>query len=176
MNLFPIAATDMDMIIGLIAVVTWILAQIFGRKKTDSTPRGPAPDSTSPVDPRDELRKFFEEMEKTMKPAAEPKPSAPPPPLPPPRSHSHPRREAGRSRAFAPPAVAPQEQSLPVPSAQEAAQAFMEPPTGKGPASLVASVPLPHRPPVIEGIQDPASLRKMIVTMEVLGKPVALRQ
>ena len=70
-------AADMDVIIGVIAVVGWILAQIFGKKKGDPSQQEESPPPTgTTLDPRDELRKFFEELEKSAKP------QAPPPPLP----------------------------------------------------------------------------------------------
>ena len=170
MNFFPIAATDMDMVIGIIAVATWILAQIFGRKKSDTPPDSPSQAPGLPTDPQDELRKFFEDMARGGSP--EPRPAAPHPPLPPPRTHVHVKREKAWIRVPEPSPA----QDVPVLTAREAAPAFMDPGIPIPATVPVVTSTLPPRPPVIEGIQDPLALRKMIITMEVLGKPVALRQ
>ncbi len=171
MNFLPIAASDMDIVIGIIAVVGWILAQIFGRKKSGAPSETPPQESTRPANPQDELRKFFEEMEKNLNPQAEPKPVAPPPPpVPSPRRHIHFKSEKMHSRAYEPIPT----HDVPVVTAREAAQAFMEA-SPQSPATVpLMTATLAPRPP-IEGIRDPWALRKMIVTMEVLGKPVALR-
>jgi hypothetical protein len=171
MNFLPIAASDMDVIIGIIAVIGWIVAQVMGKKKAGDKTE-PTPGETAlPTDPQDELRKFFEEMEKTLKPAEQPR-TVPPPPLPTPRPHPKPRWDrpvATQSHAVeSVPAYPPSLQS-----AQEAARVFMKAAERAAAVPTIPTVPKPTL--VLEGFHDRLALRKMIVTMEVLGKPVALR-
>lgn len=167
MGFFPIAASDMDMIIGIIAVIGWILAQVMGRKKDGGTPDGSPPPSAPPTDPQDELRKFFEEMEKTLAPKVEPKPAVPPP-VP---AHQH--RAPARKRA---PVVI--ETPVTPPALRAPVAARTEPPM-IAPELTLSALPTSVLPVVhsrmTEGIGDPATLRRMIVAMEVLGKPVALK-
>lgn len=174
MTLFPIAATDMDVIIGIIAVIGWILAQVLGRKK-EGTPSERPPDSTTaPADPQEELRKFFEEMERSLKP---PPPPEPEPARPPPLPASPPRRRRAPAPQPVAMAAAPVAEVLepPVRAAAEAAQAFIHATTvATARAGVAPSLP-PQSPLMLEGLHNPAALRTMIVAMEVLGKPVALR-
>jgi hypothetical protein len=170
MNFLPIAASDMDVIIGIIAVIGWIVAQVMGKKKAGDKAE-PTPGETAlPTDPQDELRKFFEEMEKTLKPAEPPR--TVPPPVLAPRHHPKPRRDrpvATQSHTVeSVPAYPP-----PLQSAQEAARVFMKAAERAAAVPTIPTVPKPTL--VLEGFHDRLALRKMIVTMEVLGKPVALR-
>ena len=66
MNFLPIAASDMDVIIGIIALIGWIAAQVMGKMKGGDKTAPPPGDTAAPTDPQDELRKFFEEMEKVL--------------------------------------------------------------------------------------------------------------
>lgn len=171
MNFLPIAASDMDMIIGIIAVIGWIVAQVMGKRKAGEKTETPPGETVAPATPQDELRKFFEEMEKTLKPAEQPK-TVPPPPLPIPRHPAKPRRErpvAEHIHTVESVSAYPQ----PLQSAQEAARVFMRAAERAAAVPTIPTVPKPTL--VLAGFQDRTALRKMIVTMEVLGKPVALR-
>lgn len=167
MNAFFIAASDMDVIIGIIAVVGWILSQIFSKKKG-----GPSQQEESPpqpgttLDPRDELRKFFEELEKSAKPQPLP------PPVPPPVLQPKVRREKPVSRSPEPRPETLPAQSRPAYSAAESAQAFTRMGTVPSHPPAMASASLP---PTLPGLREPHALRKYIVATEILGKPIALR-
>lgn len=166
MNAFFIAASDMDMIIGIIAVVGWILAQIFGRKKGDPSRQEESPSQPgTPLDPRDELRKFFEELEKS------PPPQAPPPPVPPPVRQNV-QRERPVPRSPEPRPETRSSQNRPAYSAAQSALAFtrMDAVPSHPPAMASASLP-----PTLPGLREPHALRKYIVATEILGKPIALR-
>lgn len=179
MNFLPIAASSLDTIIGIVAVIGWILIQVLGRKKNGESGDAPPPSDPSGNDPQDELRKFFEEMEKTLKPEP-PKPvsapSTPPPLVPPPLVRNvRPKREPNTVQAHNSRMEPSTLEERPLKSAEEAAQAFMKT------VSRAATIPRMAIPEVQPGyivpdeLRDPVTLRKMIVTMEVLGKPVALR-
>lgn len=172
MNFLPIAASDINVIMGIIAVIGWILSQVMSRKKTGSPSDHPPSETTPPDGPQDELRKFFEEMEKTLKPVETP-PQAPPPP--PPlltRPHVQPKRERP-PRRFPTLPDQPPAPSQPLPAFTASAASTL------GPVVTSSTVPtvtrLPSAVSMTEGLTDPVALRKMIVSMEVLGKPVALR-
>ncbi len=176
MNFLPIAASDMDMIIGIIAVIGWIVAQVMGKKKAGDKTEPVPGETVAPDNPQDELRKFFEEMEKTLKPAEQPR-TVPPPPLPSPPLQTKPLQ--AKPRRERPVAVhthtvesVPAYPS-PLESAQEAARVFMRAAERAAAVPTIPKVPKPTL--VLEGFHDRVALRKMIVTMEVLGKPVALR-
>jgi len=169
MNLFFIAASDMDVIIGIIAVVGWILAQIFGKKKADTTPQAESPpEAGGPVDPGDELRRFFEEIEKKVKPPALPHPVAPPPP----QQKTHREKSSRRSHEQRQETLSSQKQ--PQYSALEAAQVFQA-----GVVSSPARSPALARPAAtlaMPELRNSITLRKFIIANEILGKPIALRQ
>jgi hypothetical protein len=169
MNLFLIAASDLDVIIGIIAVVGWILAQIFGRKKGDpSSQEGSPADSSTPIDPQDELRKFFEGLEEKVKAPAPQRPVAPPPL----QQKTHKEKSVRRSHE-------PQTETLSsqlraeyqVPVSITAFQAAVEQPAltqgGGKPTRCTSAMPELH---------NPVTLRKFIIANEILGKPIALRQ
>lgn len=171
MGLFFIAASDLDMIIGIIAVVGWILAQIFGKKKTDDAPQEPSPPGEHPSrDPRDELRKFFDELEKATKPPEESRPPAMPPPL----QQAPPRKKPARQvhvhgprvETFTPQAR-PDYATLATPLTFQAAQEA----ASSSPAAVVGRI---HSPAMPE-LRHPRALRKFIMANEILAKPVALR-
>lgn len=171
MGLFFIAASDLDMIIGIIAVVGWIIAQLFGKKKTEGSPQEPsAPDAPPSLDPRDELRKFFDELEKANKPAESSRPTAMPPPLQqaPPREkpvrrvHVH----EPRVESFSP-SPRPDYTALATPLTFQVAHET-------APSSRAAVVERIQSPAMPE-LRQPGALRKFIMANEVLGKPVALR-
>jgi len=173
MIFLPIAASDMDMVIGVIAVIVWIASQVLARKKSGTAP---GPESPTPIaEPQDELRKFFQEMEKTVKPREEPQPAAPPPPPPPQRSVVHPKRErpAHRTRTHEEPHAPPLIFTEPVFATP--APVFASPDTVPRLSVSAAVIPTSIYSPMAAELHDPVALRKMIVTMEVLGKPIALR-
>jgi hypothetical protein len=174
MTLFFFAASNMDMIIGIIAVVGWILAQILGKKKGATPPQ----DNSTPVgapsnDPRDELRKFFEELENPPEELAPAplKPTAPSGQLktrPAPKGSSSgmlhlaqpqkPNHNTGtppglRCRSY-PESIGPAEPSL----LQQAARDKLHP---------LHSLPMP-------GFRNLAALRQCIIASEILKKPIAL--
>lgn len=171
MGLFFIAASDLDMIIGIIAVVGWILAQIFGKKKADDSPQGPvSPDSSPSLDPRDELRKFFDELEKVNKPQETGRTAVPPPPL----QQAPPRERPVRRIQASEPRVAtithqpqPDYTTFNTPLAFHAMQEAIP--------SVPAIVVKPTQSPIMPELRHPRSLRKFIIANEILGKPVALR-
>ena len=173
MNFLPIAASDMDVVICIIAVIGWILSLVVGRKKTGSPSEQPPTEAPPSANPQDELRKFFEEMEKTLKPAEAQPPTLPPPPPRSIRPPAQPKRERPPRRFPALP-----EQS-PAPSSPLTVFTAPTPPTIELPIIASSTVPtvtrLPSAVSMTEGLHDPVTLRKMIVSMEVLGKPVALR-
>jgi|GEM_PF-2000658 len=174
MNFLPIAASDMDMVIGIIAVIGWIVAQVLGKMKGgDKTAPPPSEAPTPTTDPQDELRRFFEEMEKTLKPKPEPKPVSVPVP-PPPVRPSRARHEHVAIPLRVQPAAPAVDRETPMQTAEEAARVFMR--TLERAATVPAVPTFPQPCLVPEGLRDPQALRKMIVTMEVLGKPIALRQ
>lgn len=90
-SLFQTFAISGDAVIGLVAVVVWVWLSVLGKRakpdqKTQPPPMIPTPGDAS--NPQDELRKFFEDLEKGLKgpPPAEPagpfpseSPAAPPP-------------------------------------------------------------------------------------------------
>lgn len=159
----------MDVIIGIIAVVGWILAQIFGKKKADSPPPGEGPpEAGTPIDPGDELRKFFEEIEKKVQP-----PSLPQPVSPPPIQHK-PHREKTSRRSHEQRQETLSSQHQPHYSAAEAAQVFQ---AGWGtPPVPSRGMSRPALPSTLPELRNPLSLRKFIIANEILGKPIALRQ
>lgn len=168
MNHFFIAASEMDVIIGIIAVVGWILAQIFSKKKVDSSSQEEStPESGAPIDPRDELRKFFAELEKSATPHPPPQPVVQPPVLKKvqrdkPARRDHETRQETLSS-----------QNRPVYSAAESAQVFQETP-------MRAAIPHATRShthsSAMPDLRNPIALRKLIIANEILGKPIALRQ
>lgn len=181
MNLLPIAASNGDLIIGVIAVVIWIATQIAGRKK----PGEQNPEQTpGPVaNPQDELKKFFEEMEKNLKgepeaPPPLPKPvqvrptlapaKRPPPPIP----SQHPERAVTWTKSVEPKPV-PVMAMAPVRTAEESARVFLREAKSVRAAAIPTPVFAPS--PLIPELRDRVALRKAIVAMEILGKPVALR-
>ena len=169
--LLPIASSDMDVIIGIIAVVGWILSQVLSRKKGgDPTAPSHGEPTPPPLDPQDELRRFFEEMKRSVSPPEEPvKKVVPPPPVM--RAQPQPKRERPANRIRKQEEPRPSVLSTPAyvsssPMLNEPEPQFTLPVTL--PTARSVSLLMPE-------IRDPVALRKMIITMEVLGKPVALR-
>ena len=168
MNLFPIAASDMDVIIGIIAIVGWILSQIFSKKKADpSQTEGSAPEAGAPIDPRDELKKFFAELEKAANPQPPPPPVTPPP-LPKKGHKEKPSRRTPESRTETLASL-----HRPAFPATESTQGFQAAITPSFISPVLVKSALPMAMPEL---RNPAALRKFIIANEILGKPIALRQ
>lgn len=168
MTLFPIAASDMDLIIGIIAVVGWVVAQLFSKKKSASPHQEESPpESGAPIDPRAELRKFFDELEKTAKQPTAPRPVAPTPP-----PHKQHKEKAAR-RSHEPRMETLSSQSRPAYPASESARVF----TGiDAPVTFTRTLPIPAHGASMPELRNPVALRKLIIANEILGKPIALRQ
>lgn len=168
MNLFSIAASDMDVIIGIIAIVGWILSQIFSKKKTGpSQAEGSAPEAGAPIDPRDELKKFFAELEKASNPQPTPPPIAPPP-LQKKVQRDKPAHRNSESRT-----ETLSSKHRPAFSATESTRGFQPVAT---PAFVSTTLAKPLQPLAMPELRNPHSLRKFIIVNEILGKPIALRQ
>jgi hypothetical protein len=178
MGFLPIAAINMDMIIGIIAVVGWIIAQALSKKGNAAPPARPA--TTEPgrtLNPNDDLREFFENLEKglssqTGQPAQAASPTPPPLPVPAGSRHSaHRPRPVQRLRQTEaslpePDRVYPPEPSLAGLAVVSPAIAQVETVQRWGRA--------PHK--WAAGFTNPDTLRQMIVANEVLGTPLALRK
>ncbi len=168
MNPFIIAASEYN-VIGIIAFVAWILFQLFGNKKGGpSHQEGASPETGSPADPRDELRKFFEELEKSTTTIEEPQRPVTPPPLRQTPPREPPPRRLPETRIEARPT-----QVRPTYAAPDAAYTLPELPV---PSTLSKSRAKPHQPSTMPELHNPVALRKFIVATEILGKPIALRQ
>jgi len=166
----------MDMVIGVIAVVIWIATQIAGRKKPgDQTPEqmpGPV------AEPQDELRKFFEEIEKNIKGPVETAPAQPPPkpvmvPVRPPPSI--PAQAPVRATSWTSHAETTPLRTFATAPARAADDSAPVVPGKIKPARPAISPPLSITSPLMPELRDPIALRKAIVALEILGKPVALR-
>jgi hypothetical protein len=93
----PIAAANFDAVIGIIAVVVWLIMQGLSKRGKANTPPPPPPSSgNGDQAPQDDLRRFFEELEKGLSRQA---PAPTPPEIPPPVAHNHPARQQGLTRA-----------------------------------------------------------------------------
>jgi hypothetical protein len=171
MNPLTIAASDVN-VLGIIVFVVWILYQLFslGRKKEGSPQQeGSSQESGGPVDPRDELRKFFEELEKSTTTVETPqRPPTPPPIRQTPRREPPPRRPMQQRTETRPAPVRPE------PPVARPVITFPEPPIPALPLKPRA-VPLATTSYTPE-LNTPVALRKYIVATEILGKPIALRQ
>ncbi len=199
----PIAAANLDAVIGVIAVVVWLILQGLSKRGGANTPPTPPPasgdgDSSTP---QDDLRRFFEELEKGVsRQASNPAPT--PPELPPPTAPKPPPvRQQGLTRADVhgksvsakrqPPTASPVPVSIPLPA--RITPAAPKPPSTEFAWNLdfpetlssITTLRISDHPDHSDqaGKQRPPSpyysrktLRQMIVGTEVLGKPVALRR
>jgi hypothetical protein len=173
MGTLPLAAIDMDMVIGVIAVVGWIIAQILSKKGKSASPPPSIPSTGEhgqPLGTQDELRKFFQDLEKGLSGQAE-RPMPPPPP-PPARDRPHPRHarhsEMPRSRGTVQP---PSPVSLAEPSLVVMPEVLLPAPATENAQRWTKNQ---HKWSV--GFTHPDTLRQMIVATEVLGAPLALRK
>lgn len=194
MNLFSLALTNMDAIIGIVVVVFWIVIQIANRKEGKNappqTPAGPG----DPTNPQDEIRKFFEQLEKGLAGEQQEETVAPPPP-PPPRPA---RTPAASPRRFPSRAAAP---VSPVPVERPAADAYADAYADSQPSpealelqrkqvlatlereaalrsvrhTTAGTSPELRYAALRDQIRQPSSLRQLILASEILAKPVGLR-
>ena len=197
---FHMFAMSGDAVIGLIAVVIWIWLSIAGKRSKPSQKTQPPPLVPMPGDassPKDELRKFFEDLEKGLNasPPAEGTegmpapvvPAAPPPPLPSRPAHRRAPRPTSRPVPIAP-AKPVTVESLPVAAMAAAAEAMSDAPQVTRLAHVAfpdirfaettasaAATPTPVRPR-LEILRSYDGLRNAIVAAEVLGTPVGLRR
>lgn len=171
MAVFTVAAVNMDLIIGIIAVIAWIIAQSAGSKKKQPPPGPPRLPSEGPGDalsPNEDLREFFRELERGLTGQVEEQaePSAPPA-LPPPMPHH--RAARGRQAVARPAPAASRPAPVPPAAAPEPA-----PPMSAARAYALRPASSPHR--CIMGFGDRGALQRMIVASEVLAPPLALRK
>ncbi len=172
---FQTFAISGDALIGLIAVVVWIVLSVAGKRAKPEQKTTPPPLTPTPGDgqsPQDELRKFFETLEKNMgAPATEETPPVQQAPRAPVRAR---KAVPAPSVAayYAPPAPA----SLASP---EPAQA----PVPEAPAATPSPVPLAvapaHRAPPriqLDALRSRQGLQYAIVAAEILGSPVSMRR
>ncbi len=167
MKFFPLAASDTDMIIGIIAVVGWILAQIFSKEKGAPThPKGTPQTARTPPDPTEELRKLFDELKKEEKPA-------PPPPLTAisPMQYNLPKEKSAHR------IHEPRTETL---ASQKRSVYFDVEPVPFSPVKIIPelnprSLVAPTHNSALPRLGTPLTLRKYIITNEILEKPIVLR-
>lgn len=196
MSLLPIAATNMDAVIGVIAVIAWIIVQALSRKteKPNQSPRPAVPPAGDSTNPQDELRKFFEDLEKGLSGKVEetgPKETVPPSlPVPSPAPTMRPTspRSFTQRQQTAParPKVSVPVQSPPPRRSEPVAQGVhRRAPTASphGPTQIprfraaqaeCPAVPAQYRQ-FVEQIRNPIALRQMVIASEVLARPVGFR-
>ena len=196
MNLLPLAATNMDAVIGVIAVIAWIVVQALSRKtgKPNQSPRPAVPPAGDSTNPQDELRKFFEDLEKGLSGKVEetgPKETVPPPlPIPGPSATMRPTspRSFTQREQTAPavPKVSVPVQSPPPQRSEPVAQGVLRrapAPQAQRPSQIPRSraaqaecpaVPAQYRQ-FVEQIRNPIALRQMVIASEVLARPVGFR-
>jgi hypothetical protein len=174
MGTLPLAALDMDMVIGIIAVVGWIIAQALS-KKQPAPPPPPVPGAGEHghiPNPADDFKKFFENLEKGL--SGQSAPPARPLPVPtPPRSRPHPHRPPKV------PQTVPPGESLPArfqPRPEETSPWGLD--EGAAPSAGLENAQRWNTPrhKWADGYSHPDTLRRMIVATEVLGTPLALRK
>lgn len=195
MNLLPVALANGDVIIGIIIAIFWIAAQLANRKAGKNAPPQPPSAPGDPTNPQDEIRKFFEQLEKGLsgdqtQETAEPPPPAPRPPErptvmprppesrsvpPPPRvpapavvQVSRPARTVLAEPQPSPAELELQRKQILLALEREAAlRAVRKSSSGTGPATRCGALGAQLR--------HPSSLRQMILASEILAKPVGLR-
>jgi hypothetical protein len=190
----PIAALSFDTIIGIVAVVVWLIVQ-GATKRGGPTPPSkppPVPDDNDPLNPQDDLRRFFQELEKGLSPQLPSAEQSPPPPLQPPPitpvkqrsvSQTHLQRKEVPARRPTPPAK-PRSRPIPIP---------VTPTTPPAPTGYIWNADFPETESgittlriadesehdasqaLIAQFRSRKKLRQMIVGAEIMGKPIALR-
>jgi hypothetical protein len=170
MGVFTVAAINMDLLLGILAVVGWIIAQSMSNKKNPSPPRPPPVPPPAgqgePINPNEELRRFFEHLERGLTNGEEPDQQTvrrPPPPLPQ-------RRATAR--------VVARQAAAPTPDATQFTPPYPDAVMGPAPAVPTHPERQPERPlhKWATGYRQRDTLRRMIVASEVLGPPLALRK
>lgn len=157
-----IAAANVDLVMAIVAVVGWIIAQSLNRKQKPPNRPPPVPPPAGqgePISPNEELRRFFEGLERGLTSrmeTAETPGGGIPPPLP-----SRPARRGAKSVTLS--SVEP----VAAPSMSEPAVT---------PHTVPASLPLAPHLKWTQGFGQRDHLRQMIVAAEVLGAPLALRR
>lgn len=194
LQMFAIGA---DAVIGLIAMVVWIWLSVASKRKqpdrkTEPPPMMPAPGEAR--SPQDDLRKFFEELEKNLGGAGPAQAEEQtPPPLPPASVPRQPARKAIRPAASpVRPATVPQ----PAPVAAAAAISPTESSLDDSPllaATSLRALDLTAEPAALGThtalrqssvpgkarlalLRSRNGLQNAIVASEVLGTPIGLRR
>lgn len=195
MNLLPVALANGDVIIGIIIAIFWILAQLANRKAGKNAPPQTPSAPGDPTNPQDEIRKFFEQLEKGLSGDQTPETAEPPPPpsqpaerpttmprppearpvFPPPRvpapavvQVSRPARTVLAEPQPSPAELELQRKQILLALEREAAlRAVRHISAGTGPATRCGALG--------EQLRNPSSLRQMILASEILSKPVGLR-
>lgn len=193
----PIAALSFDAIIGIVAVVIWLIMQGAAKRGGPNAPRQPPPsepDVNDPMNPQDDLRRFFEELEKGIakqsKPAgAEPSEIPQPPPIP--TTQPRPVTQAQLQRK---PTIRKQPAQVPAIPSRPVPVAAAVPAPAPASRDFSWNVQFPETKSSIttlrisddndsdrhneisKQLHSRQKLRQMIVSAEILGKPIALRR
>jgi len=170
MGFFTIAVINSDLVIGIIAVIGWLIAQGLS-KKSKVPPPQPPPASSGPGEttrPTDDLHTFFENLERGLtgqleQPAPPARADVRPPPL-----HHRPERHHVRIESLAQPQAAERPAPALTPLPAIAAPVFL------APQSAERWKGTPNKWAV--AFSNPSNLKQMIVATEVLGAPLALRK
>ena len=190
----PIAAISFDAIIGIVAVVAWLVIQGAAKRGGSNAPRPPppGPGEDDQQAPQDDLRRFFEQLEKGIAQQDQSPNSYPPElphlpqPLPPPittiRQQAPAQTHIGRKPAAKPRPIPRPERvilatpTLPAISGHSWNQQFPE--TASSITTLRITEKSDHEKnrETLAQFQSRKRLRQMIVGAEILGKPIALRR
>ena len=171
MGFFTIAVINSDLVIGIIAVIGWLIAQGLSKKSKAPPPR-PPPVSSGPGEatrPADDLHTFFENLERGLtgqleQPAPPARAEVRPPPL-----HHHPERHHVRIESLEQPRAAERPAPALTPFPAITPRSALLAPQG---AERWKSTPNKWA----AAFSNPSNLKQMIVATEVLGAPLALRK
>jgi hypothetical protein len=188
----PIAATNFNVLFGIIAAIVWVIMQLANKSSPRRPPQRPPPADSAPTQPTStqaELRRFLEDLT-TTEPAEIQEQAPPPPPrrdrpaarpkafpkhaAPPALARSAPMRTAPRPPPV--PVAAPPRQPEPVyvPEAPGMSAAKVEMQGMAVSAAETAAMAL--RKELADQFRKNTSLRQFMVTSELLAPPLALRQ
>jgi len=199
MNLLPLAVADMNAVIGVVAVIVWIVVQVLNKKAGGTNPpsRPMTPAAGDSTNPQDELKKFFSDLEQGLagrggEEVDEEQEAAPPPPpvhrrvpVPAPAPHAFPTRQ--QRPVLRPPVAVPVQTSVPRRRPEPVAQDVLRRPPAAPPpfdtrrlASLTADPSERHAVPaqykeVVAQMRNPLALRQMVIASEILSRPVGFR-
>ena len=183
--LLYIAASDLNVLIGIVAAVIWVIAQLVSRGSQKRPPAPPPPGGTmpgEPVNPQDELRRFLATLTGETSETAPKEPTPPPKPERPPPARRFPQQPtlAAQPRKI-PRRPTPTPPPRPAPMYQPIVQPVYAPP----PVTAARGTPLPLVTPIVaesearrelvSQFRKNMSLRQFVVASEVLGAPLALR-